>query len=106
MDTDNNIGGQDDDSLIACDTMIAASEGPRLNTVPGRPYSGSYYKAPDSNSELLRGGMENYCSSILKENSSSNSSSTLTKKNDMVSELRKQVLTSNIRRLKCNIRWH
>ena len=72
--------------------------GPRLNTVSGRPISNSTFKAPGSTSAALRGGRE--C------NSKNRAEHCLRGHNYMVNELRKQALASNIKRLKRDIRCH
>ena len=86
--------------------MSGFVEGPRLNTVPDRPYYGSYYKATDSTAAALRDGKECKNSSFTKKDMVSEIRNSSFTKKDMVSELRKQALTSNIRRLKRNIRQH
>lgn len=63
--------------------------------VPGRPYSDSFDKAAASSSAALMGG--------TAENSNTNPNPSFTK---MLSAFRTQALTSNIRRLKQNIKHH
>ena len=86
-DTDSNIGGRDDDYKSVIDTMIAALSSKRLDFWKGQGYPGSYSKSTDSTSAALRGGTENSNSIYISKR--------FTKK-DMVTEIRKQAIISNI----------
>ena len=91
----------------ACCSFFQASGflvGLRLKIVPGRPFSGSYSKVTDSTSEAFRGGRRE-CKNCDKCDNHDRNCTFFTKK-DMVTKLRKQALTSNIKRLKRNIRHH